>query len=94
MDGATLKDNRESQRFELIVDTRLIGFAQYSISGNTVNIFHTEISPEYEGRGYGSELARLALDQIRAQQMKLVPACRFIASYVQRHQEYADLVKS
>jgi predicted GNAT family acetyltransferase len=37
-------------------------------------------------------LARGALDAIRAQGLKVVARCPFIASFIKRHPEYEDLV--
>lgn len=92
MEGTTLNDNTPAQRFELVEGGIVVGFAQYRISGNTVTITHTEVPEEYEGKGYGSELARLVLDNLRKKQMKVVPSCQFIAGFMHKHQEYADLM--
>jgi uncharacterized protein len=93
MEGATLNDNTQLQRFELVEDGTVVGIAQYRISGNTVTMTHTEVPAEHGGKGYGSELARLALDSLRRKQMKVIPSCQFIASFIKKHQEYADLIK-
>lgn len=93
MNDTSFRDDAQSQRFELSAGGEVIGFAQYSVSGDTVTITHTEVCDAYEGKGYGTDLARQALDRIRLQRLKVVPACRFIAGYIQRHPEYADLVQ-
>ena len=53
---------------------------------------HTEVFDAYEGKGVGSALARGALDDVRARGGRLVALCPFIAAYLERHPEYADLV--
>jgi predicted GNAT family acetyltransferase len=88
------KDNTAQQRYELLADGEVLGFAQYRRNGGTVTITHTEIGAQHEGKGYGSALARQALDHLRAEGEKLVPACAFIAAYVSKHPEYADLTAS
>jgi predicted GNAT family acetyltransferase len=40
----------------------------------------------------GGHLASAALEQIRAQGLKVQPLCPFIARYLERHPELADLV--
>ncbi|WP_151638565.1 GNAT family N-acetyltransferase [Noviherbaspirillum aerium] len=92
MNGTTLKDNTGAQRYELIADGQMVGFAQYRPSGDAVTITHTEIAPEHGGKGYGSALAKQALDLIRDERKRVIPACGFIAQYIGKHQEYADLV--
>ena len=46
----------------------------------------------YEGQGVGSELAAGALDDARARGLRVLPYCPFIRGYIERHQEYLDLV--
>jgi predicted GNAT family acetyltransferase len=40
----------------------------------------------------GSLLLAGALDDLRARGLKLVPLCPFVASYIRRHPEQADLI--
>ena len=42
--------------------------------------------------GLGSRLVQRALDDLRARGLALVPLCPFVADFVGRHPEYADLV--
>jgi predicted GNAT family acetyltransferase len=85
-------DNTAQSRFELSIDGRVAGFASYDLDDGAVRITHTEVTPDNEGGGIGSKLAKAALDQVRQRGQQVVPQCEFIASYIQRHQEYADLV--
>lgn len=58
-----------------------------------MTIYHTEVDPAFEGQGVGSQLAKAALDDVRARGLELVPRCPFIAAYIRRHSEdYLDLV--
>lgn len=58
-----------------------------------MTIFHTEIEPEYQGRGLGDELAHGPLEDVQRRDLALVPRCPFIAAYVRRHpDEYIELV--
>lgn len=88
-----VRDNPEESRYELLVDGRLAGFALYRLEGRRITMYHTEVEPEYEGRGLGDELARTALDDVRRRGLVLVPLCPFIAAYISRHpDDYLDLV--
>lgn len=55
-------------------------------------LVHTDVDPAFEGRGLGSRLIGGALADIRARGLLFVPLCPFVAAYVRRHPEYADLV--
>ena len=87
-----VRDNPTLLRFEIHDDGKLAGFAQYVRRPGRTFFVHTEIDPAFEGRGLGSQLASAALDATRATGERIVPLCPFVASYVERHHEYADLV--
>lgn len=79
-------------RFEVRVDGSLAGFADYERRDGRIVFTHTEVDDAYEGRGLGSALASGALDSAREDGTRVVPLCSFIAGYIDRHDEYADLV--
>jgi predicted GNAT family acetyltransferase len=85
-------DAPERGRFEARVGDRLAGFADYLRSGVLVVYPHTEVEPAFEGRGVGSALARAALDDARARGLPVLATCPFIAGWIGRHPDYADLV--
>jgi predicted GNAT family acetyltransferase len=86
-------NNEAQSRYELKIAGRVAGHADYRLEGDRVRFTHTEVEPGHEGRGLGSKLAAYALDDVRSRGLKAVPQCRFIADYVERHPEYADLVQ-
>ena len=70
----------------------MAGFVTYRLRPGRISFVHTETEPEYEGRGLGSHLAAAVLDDARARGLSVTPICPFIASWIKRHPEYADLV--
>lgn len=89
MSGASLRNNGGQGRYELLDNDEVVGFAEYTVDGEAVVFTHTEVLPGHEGKGYGSTLAKLALDEVLASRRKIVARCEFIAGYVKRHPEYA-----
>jgi predicted GNAT family acetyltransferase len=87
-----VRDNTDRHRFELDVDGQ-IAFAGYRREGDTLLITHTETPVSLRGRGVGSALVRGLLDIARAQGLKVAPKCPFVAGYIDKHAEYADLRK-
>ncbi len=85
-------DNPEHSRFEIVADGAAAGFAQYVTRPGRMIFVHTEIDPAFEGKGLGGALAKAALDEVRTRGVRVVPLCPFIASYIERHPGYADLV--
>ena len=67
---------------------------RYTRYGDTMDVVHTEVADEFEGKGYGLALARAALDFARANRLEVIPTCPFLRSYLDRHPEYADLRKT
>ena len=90
--AAVVTDNPDQDRFEIRVDGELAGIAVYHRAGNRIVFLHTEVDDAYEGQGLGKTLAREALDSVRAAGLEVVPKCPFIAGFIKRHREYADLV--
>jgi predicted GNAT family acetyltransferase len=79
-------------RFEIHVDGTSVGHTEYVRRADLLIFTHTEIDPAFEGQGLASRLARGALDAVRAAGDPIVALCPFIAGYIERHPEYADLV--
>lgn len=87
-----LRDAQQRRRYELTLGGQLAGFIDYRDANGARQLVHTEVLPEHEGGGLGAQLAQFALDEARRQGHKVVPACSFIAAYVRRHPDNADLV--
>jgi predicted GNAT family acetyltransferase len=85
-----VRDNKTRSRFELDVEGA-IAFANYRRTASAVIITHTETPPALRGRGIASELVEGVLELIRADGQKVVAACGFVADYLRKHPEYAEL---
>ena len=83
-------DNPAEHRFELTQDGET-AIAAYSLDGDTITFTHTLVPPALEGHGVASTLIAYALSQARERHLKVVPACSFVAAYIERHPESADL---
>jgi predicted GNAT family acetyltransferase len=89
----SVQDNPKRSRYEVLVDGDLAGYSAYrDVAGRRV-FTHTTIDPDYEGHGVGSALARAALDDVRTRGLPIIARCPFIAGYIDRHPDYADLVE-
>jgi len=90
-----LVNDAEHHRYELRVDGEVAGFVEYRFAGDDrIVLTHTEVDERFEGHGIGSRLARGVLDDARAHGWQVVPRCPFIAEYIRRHPDYADLTQS
>ena len=64
----------------------------YQLSGNTMTITHTGVPVSLGGRGIASQLARFALDNAKKEGWKVVPACSYVAAWIEKHPEYQGLL--
>jgi predicted GNAT family acetyltransferase len=88
----TIRDVPEERRYEAYLGDGLAGFVDYGrVQGRLVAV-HTEVLPEYGGRGIASALVRRVLDDARAAGEKVTPRCPFFAAHFERHPEDADLL--
>jgi predicted GNAT family acetyltransferase len=89
-----IEHNESAHRFDTRVNGHL-AFLQYRYSHNgDMVLVHTEVPGPLGGRGIGSKLARAALEYASSRELKVVPACPFISTYIKRHPEYESLVGS
>jgi predicted GNAT family acetyltransferase len=85
-------NNKAHHRYELAVDGH-IAATYYQIAVGVITFIHTEVPPELGGKGIGSKLIKGALDQVRAEGLKVVAQCPFVKTYIEKHNEYADLLR-
>jgi predicted GNAT family acetyltransferase len=88
----TVSNNPAQQRYELAVDGH-VAASYYEIADGVITFVHTEVPPELGGEGIGSKLIKGALDQVRAEGLKVIAQCPFVKAYIEKHPEYADLLK-
>lgn len=89
----TVVDNAAELRYELRLGDEVVGEIRYATEPGLVFLIHTEVAESMEGKGLGAVLVEGALDDVRARSLRVVPVCPFVAAYVRRHPEYADLVE-
>jgi len=90
---ATLTDNVEQSRFEYRVGEALATVSYRREPGVRV-LTYAKVPAALEGRGVGSAMARAVLEELRARGERVVPACGFIAAFIERHPEFAELLAS
>jgi predicted GNAT family acetyltransferase len=94
MSDPEVTDDREARRYRLIVDGAEVGYLEYDpIGATSLLIKHTEVHAGHEGKGYGSQLVRHVLDDLRARHLTVVPICPYTLDFVRKHREYVDLVR-
>ncbi len=93
MENLEVKNNQSKNQFEADLDGKTALIKYRKEADGTLNLFHTEVPEEFEGKGIGNQLVKNALEQIKADNLKINPSCAFVAAYIKRHPEYENLVK-
>jgi predicted GNAT family acetyltransferase len=83
--------NAAEHRFEIRQGDALAKLEYEMRGSDTIDLVHTVVPASLEGGGYGSALAKAALEYARANGLRVIPTCAFVNAYVRRHPEYADL---
>ncbi len=103
MDDITVVDHAERSRFEArSADGTVLGFIDYrsarytgeDSSPDDVVMTHAEVDDDVEGQGIGTQLAREALDKVRASGRGVMPLCAFVQAFIADHPDYQDLVRT
>jgi uncharacterized protein len=77
--------------FETTVDGH-VAILNYKQDGRSITFIHTQVPKALAGRGVGSALAGAGLKYAREQGLQVIPKCEFVAGYIKKHPEFADLV--
>jgi uncharacterized protein len=86
-----LTQNAARSRYEFGIDGQT-AIAVYRPAPGILTFTHTEVPAALRGRGVGSRMMRAVLTDVRAQGLKVVPRCPFVADYIERNPEFADLL--
>ena len=78
-------------RFEARTSAGL-AMCSYRRQGDVLVLHHTEVPPALQGQGVAGELVARTLAWARAQGLRVVPTCSYVASYMRRHPETQDLL--
>ena len=84
--------NEAEDRFETWIDQRLSKL-DYHKDGDSIAMTHVGVHPMDRGRGVAGKLTQVALDYARQQDLRVLPICPYIASYIRRNPEYIELTR-
>jgi predicted GNAT family acetyltransferase len=91
-DDLVVVDVPERRLFEARLGAEAVGFTQYQLRDDAIELLHTEVDPRFEGKGFGSRLARGVLADALSRGLKVIVRCPFISAYIRRHRtEYPDI---
>ncbi len=78
-------------RFEVERDGE-VAYLEYSMTGNVLELIHTEVPAKLRGLGLASSLAETALQYALKKKLKVDVICPSVHDYIAKHPEYSELV--
>ncbi|MFF5521853.1 GNAT family N-acetyltransferase [Streptomyces coeruleorubidus] len=78
-------------RYEILVDGERAGVTAYRDHGGQRVFYHTEVDEAFAGQGLAVQLVQQALADVRASGKRIVPVCPYVAKFLKRHEEFADI---
>ncbi|HMT11555.1 MAG TPA: GNAT family N-acetyltransferase [Ignavibacteria bacterium] len=84
-------NNTARSRYELVTDGH-ISYVEYMLPGRKMILSHTEVPKALEGKGVGSKIIKLVLEDAKKLGLKVIPLCPFAASYIRRHPEWNSVL--
>jgi predicted GNAT family acetyltransferase len=89
----TVRDNADEHRYEVVVDDKVAGFADYRLADDRIIFTHTEVDDAYAGQGLAKQLVVHALDDARSRELGVVPECSYVAKTIAKDTgRYLELV--
>lgn len=79
--------------FKAVEDGHKAGLMTYSWAGNNLFVInHTEVNPEYSGRGVGKQLVMAAVKYARENNLRIKPVCPFAKATFDKTPEIRDVL--
>ena len=77
---------------QLFTDDVKAGKMNIAITHGKLTVFHTEVSPEFEGRGFAKLLLGELVSYARDNNLKIIPLCQYVNAQFNRHPaQYEDV---
>lgn len=89
--GAETTVTAQDRRYTIAVAEQTVGLADFADRGDQRVFHHTEIDPEFGGRGLATILLEEALEATRAEGKRIVPVCSMVVTVLKKHPEYNDI---
>lgn len=90
--GMRIRHDMDRHRFIGETPSGTAVLAYTPAGAGTLDLYSTYVPPGERGRGLGAELVGAAVAFARAQGLRLIPTCWYVAEWLAAHPEHADLL--
>jgi len=82
----------EPSSFDLYDEDGKVGEMIFEVSGTDLTVYHTEVEPEKEGKGYAKLLLDAMVAYVREHDLMVIPTCPYVHIQFKRHENlYRDI---
>lgn len=86
-----IKQDVEQNRFVSIVEG-YEAVVEYTMIDNVVDLYRTFTPPELRGKGVAGKIVKYALEYAKENNLKVIPTCSYVKGYIERHENYKELL--
>jgi uncharacterized protein len=79
---------------QLFLDDVKAGKMDIAVRKEKLTVYHTEVLPEFEGRGLAKLLLNELVSYAKANGLKIIPLCPYVHAQFKRHPELYDAIWS
>lgn len=85
-------DKNGEGAFYIMNNAEQAGEMAVAIEDKNLTVYHTEVLPELEGKGFAGRLLAAMADYARQNSLKVVPLCSYVHAQFKHHPEtYNDI---
>jgi len=82
---------KENERFVIYVEGNEV-YVEYTMRNNEIDLNHTYTNPALRGKGLAAHVVRAALEFAKENNLKVIPTCSYVQSFIAKNDEYKALV--
>jgi len=86
-----IKQDTEKDRFVTYVEG-YEAVVEYTLKDNVIDLYRTFTPPELRGKGVAGKLVKYALEYAKENNLKVIPTCSYVRGYIERHENYKELL--
>ncbi len=90
----TVKHDESNHRFYADVSGKTAELKYKKADEKALDYYSTYVPPSLRNQGIAGQITQQALDYARENDFEIIPSCPYVKEYIDRHSEYADLIKS
>lgn len=88
-----LEFNEKSGNFNIVSESKKVALMTFVFAGpDKIIIDHTEVSPVFNGKGFGKKMVDKAVETAREKHWKIIPLCPFAKKVFDRNPQYNDVL--